>query len=377
MPKQAPTLADDADPTNTPSSRTPALSPAGGGVSRGAHSSPLHNELKSTDPAIPETERPSPGPETANSRIRKILLANPLFPKFYADVVISSRPNSNLAKILRAHYPKILNQVKFNMANSSCTHIKVTGVRCGSPALRGEQFCYFHQRVHRGVRTPPQARLHPIAVIEDEESIQMALMEVINALMRNTIDLKRATLILRALHIAVKNARRVKFNASSTMVHEVPEFAGQAAPLSEQAEIAEALNIPRYNPAGPTPPRVRTTAELIRDGVIRPRHVDPATQKKEKDEMIAHHFGYPNAEAHAAALIAQEGVGPHAAALIAQSINNVGADAPVRPGPAQPVRTPARQLHDQTSQTNKKPPTNVKTPNPQQRRNGTQRATAG
>ena len=68
------------------------------------------------------------------------------------------------------------------MPIQSCTHIKVTGVRCGSPALRGEQFCYFHQRMVRGVRTPPQARLHPIALIEDEESIQAALMEVINAL---------------------------------------------------------------------------------------------------------------------------------------------------------------------------------------------------
>src|ERR1043165_8776380 len=62
----------------------------------------------------------------------------------------------------------------------------------------------------RGVRPPPQARLHPIALIEDEASIQAALMEVINALMRNTIDLKRANLILRALHIAVKNARYAK-----------------------------------------------------------------------------------------------------------------------------------------------------------------------
>jgi hypothetical protein len=42
-----------------------------------------------------------------------------------------------------------------------CTHIKVTGVRCGSPALRGEQFCYFHQRMIRGVQVPPNARLHP------------------------------------------------------------------------------------------------------------------------------------------------------------------------------------------------------------------------
>jgi hypothetical protein len=115
---------------------------------------------------------------------------------------------------------------KYQSDDHSCTHIKVTGVRCNSPALRGEQFCYFHQNAHRGVRRPKQSRLHPIALIEDEESIQYALMEVINALMRNTIDLKRATLIIRALHIAVKNAARVKYNVhSSEMVTEIPEYA--------------------------------------------------------------------------------------------------------------------------------------------------------
>jgi hypothetical protein len=80
--------------------------------------------------------------------------------------------------------------------------------------------------MHRGVRTPPQARLHPIALIEDEASIQAALMEVINALMRNTMDLKRAALILRALHIAVKNASRVKIGLESrSAVTEIPNYA--------------------------------------------------------------------------------------------------------------------------------------------------------
>jgi hypothetical protein len=114
--------------------------------------------------------------------------------------------------------------------NGTCTHIKVTGVRCGSPALRGEQFCYFHQNAHRSVRRPKQSRLHPIALIEDEESIQYALMEVINALMRNTIDLKRATLILRALHIAVKNASRVKYGIQGkSAVTKIPEYAPPSA----------------------------------------------------------------------------------------------------------------------------------------------------
>ena len=110
--------------------------------------------------------------------------------------------------------------------NGTCTHIKVTGVRCGSPALKGGQFCYFHQNAIRSVRRPKQSRLHPVAMIEDEESIQYALMEVINALMKNTIDLKRATLILRALHIAVKNASRVKFEVRGmNSVTRIPEYA--------------------------------------------------------------------------------------------------------------------------------------------------------
>ncbi len=129
--------------------------------------------------------------------------------------------------------------------SSTCTHIKVTGVRCASPSLRGEQFCYFHQHAHRGVRKPPQSRLHPIAILEDEESIQSSLMEVINALMRNTIDLKRAELILRALHIAVKNARRVKFDIhAGDTVREIPEYARVGADAFVRSSGEAAVQLP-------------------------------------------------------------------------------------------------------------------------------------
>ena len=188
-------------------------------------------------PTIPEKDSQAAIAARIKSILRKTLLASPDFPRFYADVVISSAPNSKLAKVLRDHYHRIVGtHMPIHTNVQSCTHIKVTGVRCGSPALRGEQFCYFHQRMVRGVRTPPQARLHPIALIEDEESIQAALMEVINALMRNTIDLKRATLILRALHIAVKNAQRARFNYSRTeAVSEIPEYTqpAEAHPKTE------------------------------------------------------------------------------------------------------------------------------------------------
>ena len=75
-------------------------------------------------------------------------------------------------------------------------------------------FLVFEQsRMMRGVQVPPNARLHPVALIENEEAIQASLMEVINAIARNTIDLRRADLMLKALHIAVKNAHRVRFDS--------------------------------------------------------------------------------------------------------------------------------------------------------------------
>ena len=107
----------------------------------------------------------------------------------------------------------------------TCTHIKVTGRKCGSPALRDERFCYFHQRMIRGVPTPPKQRIHPMALIENAEGIQAALIETINAIVRNTIDLKRATLVLRALSIASQNVRRVHFDCfEDEMVRAIPEY---------------------------------------------------------------------------------------------------------------------------------------------------------
>ena len=244
--------------TESESSRTPTLSgrppvstggersEAGEGISRGS-SQLCPPEADKVAPWAPESRFPKAQNEVI-SFIRNILLTNPLFPKFYADVILRYLPKSREAKILRPWYQKILEKVNWkdsSMANTkTCTHIKVTGVRCGSPALYGESFCYFHQRMHRGVRMPAQARLHPIALIEDEESIQAALMEVINALMRNTIDLKRATLILRALHIAVKNAHRVKFGISAnSMVREVPNYPEPERPPEPKKYTREEIEV--------------------------------------------------------------------------------------------------------------------------------------
>jgi hypothetical protein len=216
---------------------------------------------------------------TAKSHLFNIFRANPWLSRFYAGClqIIASNPNqiNNLPTRSENFFnlnPKGSNSMSLNKNIRSCTHIKVNGVPCGCPALRGEVFCYFHQRMIRGVRTPTKSRLHPIAFIENEEGIQAALMEIINALVRNTIDFRRAQLVLRALHIAVKNSPRVHFDIyKSDMIHEVPNY--PAAPATEKppspalAQAGALARIPRPKPirlARPRPPIVAAQPEPAR-----------------------------------------------------------------------------------------------------------------
>jgi hypothetical protein len=159
------------------------------------------------------------------SLIRKNLVANPDFPRLYAEVLESEGYNYNQAKDLAIELQKKLGVYKPQTHVQTCSHIMVTGVRCQSPALRGEQFCYFHQRMLKGVSLP-RKRLNHIALLESEEAIQVSVMELVNGLMTGSIDLKRGELVLRALNTAVRNARRVRFfNISADkMVTEVPHY---------------------------------------------------------------------------------------------------------------------------------------------------------
>jgi hypothetical protein len=204
---------------------------------------------------------------TAKSHLLNIFRANPWLSGFYAGCLQIIDSNSNQINNLPIRSEnffdlnlKGVNPMPLNKNIRFCTHIKVNGTRCGSPALRGEVFCYFHQRMIRGVRTPTKSRLHPIALIENEEGIQASLMEVINALVRNTIDFRRAQLILRALHIAVKNSPRVHFSIhDSEMVREVPEYpaasAAQKPPSPALAQAGALARIPRPKPISITRPR--------------------------------------------------------------------------------------------------------------------------
>jgi hypothetical protein len=96
----------------------------------------------------------------------------------------------------------------------TCKHVKANGEFCGSPALRGRAHCYFHLTVlGRRLRTQKhimQGENHylQLPTLEDANSIQMALMQVMEALLRDQIDNKLAGLLLYGLQIASSNLQQ-------------------------------------------------------------------------------------------------------------------------------------------------------------------------
>jgi len=112
------------------------------------------------------------------------------------------------------------------MANfpNRCQHLKINGTQCGSPALRRNRFCFFHKRfqdeqiklsadrARRGVAT------FVLPVLEDADSVQITLMQVMRMLLSQQIDHKTASLLLYALQTASANLRLTNFKPFSNDV---------------------------------------------------------------------------------------------------------------------------------------------------------------
>jgi len=113
-----------------------------------------------------------------------------------------------------------------------CEHIKTNGVRCGSPALRGRRFCYYHYNL-----AGPRVNVFPL--LEDGNAIQLELGEIIRALVDERIDTKRAALVLYALQIACHNLSRVNFEPGPRKVVLEPPFELQCLGKPPQSATPE------------------------------------------------------------------------------------------------------------------------------------------
>src|SRR5205085_11503345 len=128
-----------------------------------------------------------------------------------------------------------------------CNQIKVNGVRCGSPALRQKELCYLHNRLNR-LTLPPA-----IPFLEDGNAIQFALSQVIEAVLEDRLDHKRASLLIYSLQVAAYNLRtgQVNFGADpATMVREDPAdnyFEEAMKRLPQNASVDQVLKVIKTN----------------------------------------------------------------------------------------------------------------------------------
>lgn len=108
----------------------------------------------------------------------------------------------------------------------TCSHIKVNGTKCGSPALRHNTLCYFHYRWQK--RTQRMMRSNKtgieLPIIENHESMLLAIMEIQAALLDARIDRKTASTLLYSLQISLQSKLKFSGLCDTQSVRECPEL---------------------------------------------------------------------------------------------------------------------------------------------------------
>lgn len=104
-----------------------------------------------------------------------------------------------------------------------CEYIQTGGRRCGSPALTGQRFCYYHTGQYQAmpmttmfVEENPNVPKGEIPVsgfqvpfLDDAAAIQIGFMQLIHGVAHFRLEPRRAKLILSALHGAAANLRKM------------------------------------------------------------------------------------------------------------------------------------------------------------------------
>src|SRR5882724_668842 len=189
-----------------------------------------------------------------------------------------------------------------------CQHLKINGTQCGSPALRRNRFCYFHKRFQdeRIQLTADRARrgvaTFELPILEDANSIQIALMQVMRLLVSGQLDHKTASLLLYALQTASTNLRMTRFAPSTNDVildvrdvaktglneqiwddEDFEDFDGDEDDYEEEEED-EAAVIVAPKPAPPAQPVAKVTA--TGNAVVSPPPKKPQSAvPKDKDNV--------------------------------------------------------------------------------------------
>lgn len=102
--------------------------------------------------------------------------------------------------------------------NRACAHVKASGDTCGSYALRGSNVCYWHHkaresREERGVanrRARAKTTGIVLPLLEDANSIQVAIQMVAQAVADRRITRSEAGMLLYSVQLAIMNLKNME-----------------------------------------------------------------------------------------------------------------------------------------------------------------------
>jgi hypothetical protein len=90
-------------------------------------------------------------------------------------------------------------------AAARCEHLHADGRQCGSPRMRGKKLCYKHDRMEEA-----RAVKLDLGLMEDAESIQLAIMKLQRAVIDGLIDDKQSGRLAYLIQLAAWNVTHVR-----------------------------------------------------------------------------------------------------------------------------------------------------------------------
>jgi hypothetical protein len=132
-----------------------------------------------------------------------------------------------------------------------CRHIFTDGRRCGSPALRTQNFCYYHyayrphiQHLRHDRKAKAGFDMECLDGLDNHTSIQLCLAQVVMRIANSSLDPKRAGLLLYGLQIAGQNLRNSRTTENATLAPDIVEDStfGHLAELEQDRIEPETLH---------------------------------------------------------------------------------------------------------------------------------------
>jgi hypothetical protein len=192
-----------------------------------------------------------------------------------------------------------------------CHHIKINGTQCGSPALRDENYCYFHMQWRQksleiNLTVPIEPGCVTMPMLEDGNSVQMALVEVMRLLMTQQIADRTGALLLHALRTAAYNLKRTSFEPGQPTSVVIDRECVQRRPIGatawstlagreyDEVENDDAENEEPENEDGPCGEDIKRLIDLV---IVDPEYLEKRARdlraKQEREELRRFHSGLP------------------------------------------------------------------------------------